>query len=256
MLRHARWPARLGALAALVTVLTVAGPALACPKVDHRPPPGPAPAVAYEHTPAPDPQLEAQGKVLDAKMSNLISLRRAAAAKVGSKLMVSYPGPRVCANSVTGDGVRRESVCIKVWVEDNVAIYGAGDMHAYKWVTGTGWVDARFQTQTLRYEQLWHRDEPADIPVLRLTFGQRQGTQYRCFHFDTGGPLGNCSVPNAVSFSLYSAEVDIPLGDCTREFSAANVEIAYRTDRGDVHGGDGQPVIKFTIASPWFRLLI
>jgi hypothetical protein len=251
-----RWAGRLGALAALLTILALAGPALACPKVDHRPPPGPQPAIAYEHQPPLDRLLEAQGKALDAKVDNAISLRRAAAAKVGNKLMVSYAGPRKCADSVTGDGVRRESVCIKVWVEDYVAIYGAADMHAYQWVSGRGWLDSRFQTQTLRYEQMWHRDPPYTTPVQAFTFGQRQGTLYRCFYQSVDSAPMNCSVPNAINFSLFSTGVDIPLGDCTREFSTANVEIAYRTDRGDVHGGDGQPVIRFTIASPWFRLLI
>lgn len=79
-------------------------------------------------------------------------------------LVAAFPGPaqaqltqRSCTSDtgediISGDGVRKLSVCTRGWVDANPASQTRGvvELHTYAWITGTHrWVDSRSQSITI-----------------------------------------------------------------------------------------------------------
>jgi hypothetical protein len=167
--------------------------------------------------------------------------RIAVVALLASCLVAVFPGAaeaqltlRRCTSDtnediVSGDHVRKLSVCSSGWVNGNPATQTRGvvEMHTYALVLGN-WVDSRSQSITIIDAFVDDNDTVNWIPELR--WGQDAGGNCR-----VNGPNGSvgCSVPNTVAVDFYSAGVGA-IGNGV-PFRNRALRVAWRDDRGVPH---------------------
>jgi hypothetical protein len=130
---------------------------------------------------------------------------------------------------VTGDGVRKLSVCSRGWVNGNPASQTRGvvEMHTYAWVGGGAnrWVDSRSQSITIESAEVF--GWPAHPAV---DWGQLEGGNCR-----VNAPNGStgCSVANAVAVDFYGPGIAVAgRGD---PFNNSVFTVSWRDDRGVQH---------------------
>ena len=126
---------------------------------------------------------------------------------------------RSCADFITGDYVRKLSVCSRGWDSPSTT-RGVIEMHTYAFVTGAGyWVDSRSQSITVNYAVLSGSNGYTE-------WGTRQGATCR-----VDSPAGRvaCSVPNVTRVAFYSP--------ASRTITNENEVciVSWRDDRGVAH---------------------
>jgi hypothetical protein len=127
---------------------------------------------------------------------------------------------------VSGDGVRKLSVCSRGWVNGDPASQTRGvvEMHTYAKVNGV-WVDSRSQSITIEGAEVF--GWPAHPTVW---WGQMEGGNCR-----VNAPNGStgCSVANAVAVDFYGPGIAVTgRGD---PFSNRVINVSWRDDRGVEH---------------------
>jgi hypothetical protein len=242
-LRHAAT-----AVAAVVLVLLLAGPALACPD-----PTSPvagrvrAFVAKREGTYATAAQRDYAAAAAASRPGRLVEgapVRTLGALGPAAAVAPLAAGPRQCGEDVEEAGRRKLSYCLKIY-GSYPFVYGAVDLHAWGWRDGVGWITLRFDSQTLNYTKLWHDQDGLPGPEPLFSFGQ-SAAQYGC-SLGPGQPSSGCSIPNSTSFTLYSIGygVDTP---CVHEvWSTGNyTDLSWRSDTHTSHF-----VPRFTWRSPW-----
>jgi hypothetical protein len=153
-------------------------------------------------------------------------------------LVAVLPGPakaqltlRTCTSDtnediVTGDGVRKLSVCSRGWVNGNVATQTRGvvEMHTYALVQGI-WQDSRSQSITIESAMVH-----GGLAHPNVYWGQLYDGNCR-----VNAPNGStgCSVANAVAVDFYGPGIAVTgRGD---PFSNWVYYVSWRDDRGVPH---------------------
>lgn len=149
---------------------------------------------------------------------------------------------RRCAEFITGDNLRKLSVCSRGWVDANGAVTrGVTEMHTYAFVTGGGyWVDSRSQSITMNYGRL--------VGISGgILYGKNYGSNCR-----VDGPAGpvDCSVANVVRVAFYSPAHNRRGADENYVHS-----VSWRDDRGIPHtvteGESSRPDTLALISPSW-----
>jgi hypothetical protein len=190
------------------------------------------------------------------RLGRTMLARIAVVALLASCLVAVVPGPakaqltlRKCTSDtnddiVTGDRVRKLSVCSRGWVNGNPASQTRGvvEMHTYAKVNGV-WVDSRSQSITIESAEVF--GWPATPAV---DWGQVEGGNCR-----VNAPNGStgCSVANAVAVDFYGPGIAVAgRGDA---FDNSVFTVSWRDDRGVQHrfvpvhvGPNDDPLRSFT----------
>lgn len=179
----------------------------------------------------------------------LLSMRSggllAAAAVLGSILMptpasATTPGQstRNCSSfNDSGDigggtGNLRLDMCASYYVYGNGHSYRfLIQLHAYRYVSGLGWIDSRAQSLTVNstvvqdlYNGTWSNV---------LDWGQDVSPS-TCRHDSPDGPVG-CSVPNAYRTDVYGAQLNYDFGAGGAQLRTLVLQVSYRDEFGTPH---------------------
>jgi hypothetical protein len=128
---------------------------------------------------------------------------------------------------VTGDGVRKLSICSRGWVNGNVATQTRGvvEMHTYELSYYHTWVDSRSQSITIESAKIFGYERHPSV-----YWGQIEGGNCR-----VNAPNGStgCSVANAVAVDFYGPGIAVTgRGD---PFNNWVYYVSWRDDRGVPH---------------------
>jgi hypothetical protein len=179
------------------------------------------------------------------KLARTTLARLVVVALLAGGLVAVLPGPakaqltlRRCTSDtgqdiISGDGVRKLSVCSRGWVNGNPASQTRGvvEMHTYARAFNGVWVDSRSQSITIeRAEVRWYDGTNWEFS---LEWGQDVYGGGNCRVNGPNGSVG-CSVPNTVAVDFYSAGIDAPVGDGTPWHNSAYT-VSWRDDRGVAH---------------------
>ena len=177
------------------------------------------------------------------KLGQTTLARITVVALIAGCLVTAVPGPaeaqltlRKCTSDtsediVSGDGVRKLSVCSRGWVNGNPATQtrGVAEMHTYALVAGR-WVDSRSRSITIEDAVVaWYDGTNWQH---YLSWGQSVPSGGNCRVTGPNGSVG-CSVPNTVAVDFYSAGIGVS-GLATPWRNTA-LTVSWRDDRGVAH---------------------
>jgi hypothetical protein len=158
----------------------------------------------------------------------LLSVAIPAVTMVGaSPAAAGLSSTRTCKNVETGDHMRKLSFCARVWVSDAAATQSRGvvEMHTYKWVDYTGWVDSVSQTITVNSARFY-----ANSTTYRNSFGNDVSSTTCRVNGASSSQIA-CSVPNTYRVAFYGTAVN----GVYQSFRTCVDTVTWRDDRGDPH---------------------